>query len=62
MTRNFRAGRLMLCVLAFAAVFSAASSTQAVFADDEKPSITVVFPSIDEVFNDLKLAFDLVDD
>ena len=62
MTRNFRAGRMMLCVLAFAAAFS---NRAAVAADEkpiEKPSITVVFPSIDEVFKDLKLAFDLVGD
>ena len=58
MTRNFCAGRLILSLLAFAAVFS---NRAAVFAD-EKPSITVVFPSIDEVFKDLKLTFDLVDD
>ena len=58
MTRNFRAGRCMLFVLAFAAVFS----NRGAQADDEKPSITVVLPSIDEVFNDLKLIFDLVDD
>ena len=66
MTRNFRAGKmtgkLTLCLLAFAAVFL----NRAAFAADEKPaakpSITVVFPSIDEVFKDLKLAFDLVGD
>ena|GEM_PF-3407469 len=60
MTRNFRAGKLTLCLLAFVAV---CSNTMAFAADtDEKPSITVVFPSIDEVFKDLKLAFDLVGD
>ena len=58
MTRNFRAGRMMFCVLAVAA----ASSDRSALAADEKPSITVVFPSIDEVFKDLKMAFDLVDD
>jgi len=57
-TRYYRAGRTMLLVLAVAAAFS----DRFVFAADEKPSITVVFPSIDEVFKDLKLAFDLVDD
>ena len=59
MTRNFRAGRLTLCLLAFAAVLAGRGT---LFAQDEKPSITVVFPSIDEVFKDLKLAFDLVED
>lgn len=62
MTRNFRAGSWMLSLLAFAAVFSSAFSNETALADDEKPSITVVFPNIDEVFKDLKLAFDLVDD
>jgi hypothetical protein len=48
----------MLCVLAFTATLT----DRVALADDEKPSITVVFPSIDEVFKDLKLAFDLVED
>jgi len=49
---------LLLCLLASAAVFS----NRAAVLADEKPSITVVFPSIDEVFKDLKLTFDLVED
>jgi hypothetical protein len=49
---------MILGVLALSALFA---DTRALAAD-EKPSITVVFPSIDEVFNDLNLAFDLVGD
>src|SRR5580765_584328 len=61
-TRNFRAGKLTLCLLAFAAVLSNRVALAADEKSDEKPSITVVFPSIDEVYKDLKLAFDLVGD
>jgi len=57
-THKMRAIGWALSLAALAAGFAAAPARAA----DEKPSITVVFPSSDEVFKDLKFAFDLVGD
>lgn len=56
MTRNFRG--IVLLFLALAVLFVSAPMATA----DEKPAITVVLPSTDEGFKDLKLVFDLVKD
>ena len=56
MTRNLRGMSLFL--LAVALLFI----NRAVAVADEKPAITVVLPSTDEGFKDLKLIFDLVQD
>jgi hypothetical protein len=53
---------MVLCVLAFAAVFADLPVVSAQEKPGEKPSITVVLPSIDELFKDLRLVFELVDD
>ncbi len=56
MTRINCAARIVLCWLAFT---SAWMGRNAAFAQ-EKPAIIVVFPSMDDVFSDIKIAFDLV--
>ena len=56
MTRNFRAIAFLIAALALVFV------DRRVLAADEKPAITVVLPSTDEGFRDLKLIFDLVGD
>lgn len=50
--------RIVICLLALASILMDRMSATA----QEKPSITVVFPSTDEIFADFKLAFDLVGD
>ncbi|MBI3863468.1 MAG: hypothetical protein HY290_16375 [Planctomycetia bacterium] len=55
MTRTCCASRIVLCVLACCAAFGNRSA-----AAQEKPSITVVLPSFDDLFADFKVAFDLV--
>src|SRR4029077_5675964 len=50
--RNSCASGIVLSFLTFAAVFTA---KPAVAAEDNKPAITVVLPTTDEFFNDLKL-------
>jgi hypothetical protein len=55
-TRNLRG--ISLFLLAVALLFVNRSAARA----DEKPAITVVLPSTDEGFKDLKLVFDLVQD
>lgn len=56
--RNFRATGIVLFLLTMTAVFTARPA----LAADEKASITVVLPTTDEFFKDLKFAFDLVKD
>lgn len=64
MTRNYRARGMVLVLVAIAvtAVVSAPSTKAADEKAPVKPAITVVFPSTDEVFKDLKFTFGLVND
>ena len=58
MTRFYRALGIVMSLVAIVAAVTARPACAA----DEKPAITVVLPSTDESFNDLKFAFDAAKD
>ena len=64
MIRSLRTTALALFLLALAGnlLSGRASAADEKSSTGEKPSITVVFPSTDEVFKDLKFMFDLIGD